>query len=385
MGISIGMVGLGAFAQDFIPMFQSHPLVDRLALCDINPDKLSAAAKKHQVAETYDSLDAICKSDLQALVIMTQHWLHAPQVIQALNSGKHAYSAVPIICLDDGDEMLGWCDKLIETCKRTGQHYMMGETSYYRPEAMYCRKKAAEGAFGHFIHGEGRYLHETDRKTSNLREVMMWRYGKDWNIRLSGGVPMHYPTHSTGGIISVMRAHMTEVSAFGVAIPGDDWYRKDTVSSNLFGSETALFRMSNGATAEICEWRRCGIGCFEGFSIYGSKASAVHYLQDGKGLQWTHIDGEVEHLDPEAMRDPLPAEVVAAFTRSRPGRSTYGGHGGSHAFLVHEFVEAVHQNRRPTVNAWEAVRYVVPGIMAHKSVLKDGELLKVPDWGDAPQ
>ena len=62
-----------------------------------------------------------------------------------------------------------------------------------------------------------------------------------------------------------------------------------------------------------------------------------------------------------------------------------GGHEGSHPYLVNEFVEAIANNRRPAINVWEAVRYMVMGVMANKSALKDGETLDVPDWGDAPR
>jgi hypothetical protein len=44
----------------------------------------------------------------------------------------------------------------------------------------------------------------------------------------------------------------------------------------------------------------------------------------------------------------------------------------------------VAEDRVPAINAWEAARYMAMGVMAHKSALKDGELLDVPDWGDAP-
>ena len=49
--------------------------------------------------------------------------------------------------------------------------------------------------------------------------------------------------------------------------------------------------------------------------------------------------------------------------------------------LVESYVAA---GRTPAVNVWETVRYMAPGVMAHKSALKDGEILDVPDWGDAP-
>ena len=61
-----------------------------------------------------------------------------------------------------------------------------------------------------------------------------------------------------------------------------------------------------------------------------------------------------------------------------------GGHGGSHPYLVHEFVDAVANNRQPAINIWEAARYMAMGVSAHRSALKNGERLDVPDWGDAP-
>ncbi len=54
----------------------------------------------------------------------------------------------------DDAELLDWCDKLVETCRRTGMKYMLGETTYYRPNAMFWRRKAREGAFGDFIYAE---------------------------------------------------------------------------------------------------------------------------------------------------------------------------------------------------------------------------------------
>ncbi len=148
MGISLGLVGLGSFGRAFADLFMNHPLVDRIALCDREPERMQVFAEKPSWQaklskdDLYPSLDAICKSDLDALVIITQPWLHAPQAIQALESGKHVYSAVPVISIPDADEILEWCDRLVSTVETTGLHYMLGETTYYRPEAMYCRRRA---------------------------------------------------------------------------------------------------------------------------------------------------------------------------------------------------------------------------------------------------
>jgi hypothetical protein len=51
--------------------------------------------------------------------------------------------------------------------------------------------------------------------------------------------------------------------------------------------------------------------------------------------------------------------------------------------LAHEFVSAILENREPLVNIYEALAMTVPGIVAHQSALKDGETLKIPQYGRA--
>lgn len=192
MGISIGMVGLGDFGSGFVDLFKSHPLVDRIAFCDMEKDRVKHFADsdfmthKFDPKDVYYSLDDICKSDLDAIIIMTQPWLHAPQAIQVMESGKSVFSAVPISSVPDGTEILDWCDKLITTVKSTGKHYMLGETSYYHPEMMFMRRQATEGKFGTFISANAEYAHDYSGAWGcSLRNVQVHRRssaaGKNWS------------------------------------------------------------------------------------------------------------------------------------------------------------------------------------------------------------
>ena len=388
MGISLGLVGLGAFGKEFADLFMSHPLVDRIALCDREADRMAVFADKTSwavklnIKDLYPSLDAICKSDLAALAIITQPWLHAPQAIQVMESGKHVYSAVPVISIPDADEILEWCDKLVRTVQHTGMHYMLGETTYYRPQAMYCRHRAQTGDFGSFVYAEGEYFHDVDANC-NLREVRKHRLaskaGSEWlgmerhyQTRGTKNGPMHYPTHSTSGPIRVMAAHPVKVCAWGYRNRTDDEY----FANYAFSNETALFYMSNGATMRICEYREIGHTEREIFRIYGTQGSF-------ENNRWVDKRGE-EVLSTDDMRDPLPGEVTSAFEKALGTERFYGGHGGSHAHLVHEFVDAIAQNRTPAINVWEAARYMAAGATAHKSAMRDGEILNIPNWGDAP-
>lgn len=399
MGISLGLVGLGAFGSAFADQFKSHPLVDRVGLCDMESDRIDAFAQKESWKDkfnpndAYETFDDIVDADFDALVIITQPWLHAPQAVEAMKKGKHVYSAVPIISLPDGDEILDWCEQIVNTSKSTGMSYMLGETTYFRPETMYARKRAAAGDFGEFIYAEAEYFHDVDEPMCSLRGVNTQRTssksGQEWLERkkqydakgIKGG-PMHYPTHSIGGPVSVMKAHALKVTAYGWnASKPDDFFK-----SSAFMDETAFFQMSNGSTMRICEYRKVGAPSREMFNLIGSNGS----FYGGENREnhfgpsrWMERGKAVSLLDDE-MRDPLPPEVLAAF-EGIPGLSdAYGGHGGSHAYLVNEFVDAVANERQPAINAWEAVRYMAAGVMAHKSALKDGETLAVPDWGNAP-
>jgi len=374
--ISIGIVGMGQFGVHFVELYQRHPLVQRVALCDIDPNKLAAAAKKFSVSETYASLDEICNSDLDAIAIITQPWLHAAQAIQVMQSGKHAYSAVPIVspASGNGDETLDWCDRLIDTARRTGQRYMMGETTYYRPETIMCRKRAAE--FGNFVFMESEYLHDTWLPACNLIDVQKARTGlSEAEIYAAGfDAPMHYPTHSTAAPISIMHAHAVDVVAFGYCHPGDTLFRADSPLRNPFSHETALFTMSNGAIAQVTESRRNGHVGHEGVvRLIGTEASYERDTTDEYRGRWI-TKTQSASVEPRDYRDLLPPRLA----------EDLGGHGGSHAYLADEFVNACAEDRQPTVNAWEAARYVAAGVMAHKSALKNGERLRVPDWGDAP-
>ena len=57
-----------------------------------------------------------------------------------------------------------------------------------------------------------------------------------------------------------------------------------------------------------------------------------------------------------------------------------GGHGGSAGPLVNEFLTALLENREPNVDIYESLAMTVPGIIAHQSALKNGELLDVPSF-----
>ncbi len=394
MGIKVGMVGTGAFAQSFIPLFKAHPLVDEVTLCDLDAAKLQENAARHNIPRTCPSLDELLQTDVDAVAIITQPWLHAPQAVQALRAGKHVYSAVPTgITVDE-------IATLVQTVAETGLIYMLGETSYYYPGVIYCRQQQQKGVFGHIVYGEAEYYHDFDH---GLYQVSRWRGGERW-LEIAGSPPMHYPTHSTSQIISVTGAHMTHVSCQGFVDRADDGLFRAGVNrwDNVFSNESALFSMSDGSICRINEFRRIGHPGTVRMCLFGTEGS---FEQNSAGAIWVSKDpAQNLRLDDLLACKGRPARAGGAMDAVTSQDGTHlgasavhpverlpkefiglpNGHAGSHQFLVDDFVRACVTGQQPPNNVWQAARYALPGIVAHESAVAGGTLLAIPDFGDAP-
>ncbi len=126
---------------------------------------------------------------------------------------------------------------------------------------------------------------------------------------------------------------------------------------NPFGTEIALLRTSEGGMARMAvSWDTPGLGGEVG-RVRGEQGSMT-------GMQY---DGLVKQL-PDLARPALPPTVSA------------GGHGGSHGYLGNEFVMSILEDRKPLVDIAKALNMTVAGIVAHHSALRDGELMKIPQY-----
>src|SRR5205823_3787352 len=150
--------------------------------------------------------------------------------------------------------------------------------------------------------------------------------------------PMHYATHAVAPLLALAGTRAERVCGLGsgrlrpdIAQPG----------GNRFPLETAIFRLAGSdLAAEVTRsWFQTARPYTEAFSVYG----------DRKGFEWQQVEDEEpllftlepaqpgrrgRHVTSERVPVPyrpdlLPAEL-AGFAS--------GGHGGSHAHLVHEFV-----------------------------------------------
>ncbi len=406
MGIKIGIVGTGYFADDFIRLFKLHPGVDEVVLCDIVPERVHEMMEKYDIKRGFYSLDEMLEKapDIDSVAIFTIRHIHGPMAIQALRAGKNVYSAVPLA--SDIEEV----KQIIEEVKKSRKIYMMGETCYYFPCAIYCRQKHKEGAFGKFVYAESQYYHDM----CEMYDVFKHSGGEQWQ-RHAGLPPMFYSTHSMGMLLSALPGErITKLSCMGYRDNHEDNIYGDDKNfwNNPFANETAVCELSNGGIARINEFRRVGINKPSSYitAFYGDQGAyecsvTQHTFQRGEAAP----DGpRIEYLDElinvhrytedkksgtmDMTKDPCSVRYTEGFSPIQDverlpeefRENNYHAHYNTHVFLVDDFVRAANSGKLPPVNVWEAAKYMIPGLIAHESAMNGGVMMEVPDLGEPP-
>lgn len=347
--VRVGIVGYGycKFGAEF--GFQDHPNVEVVAVSDLFPDRCAALARDCRVSKTYPSLEELVKDDsIEAVFVATDAPSHAQHCMEVLRHGKHVAVAVPATfgSLEEADE-------LFELVKRTGLTYMMFETSYYHADVHAMREIYQVGKFGNILYSEGEYYHYMAEPLPGYKE---WRDGLP---------PQWYCTHATGYHIGVTGGSFTEVSCMAHPSKIPHLQAANNRYGNPFGSEIALFRTNDGCMSRIAvSWDTKGWGAEQG-RIRGETGS-FFCVQNNTCVD-SYIGIDITDL-PDLRRPGLPPSLGA------------GAHGGSHGQLTNEFITSILEDRTPLIDIAMALNLTVPGIVAHQSALKDGELLKIPQY-----
>jgi predicted dehydrogenase len=290
---------------------------------------------------SYPSLEELVKDDtIEAVFVATDAPSHAKHCIDVLKHGKHVATAVPAVWGSIEDAV-----KLHEAVKSSGKKYMMFETSAFHDDCYAMREIHRAGGFGKLVYSEGECFHFAKHAVPGY---------KNWRV---GGPPQWYPTHATGYYCCVSGGSFTDVSCMGATSIYEEVTPDNNQYNNPFGTETALFRTSEGGMARMAvSWNMPGHEGEIG-RVRGERGSMI-------GM---HYEGEEKKL-PDLEKPALPANVAA------------GHHGGASGYLMNEFVTAILEDRKPLVDIVMALNLTVCGVVAHQSALKGGELMKIPQF-----
>jgi predicted dehydrogenase len=365
--IRIGIVG-GRFGRSF--QWHEHPDCIVEAVSDLRSERRKRLMEVYGCGKSYDSLEELVKDPkIDAVGVFTDGNKHVDHVIECMKHGKHVISAVPA-CMGGGiDEAY----RLFDAVKKYGLTYMMAETSYYQQPTISARKFYEDKKFGELFYCEAEYQH------GGLEEMYFENGKKTWR---HGMAPMAYPTHCTAELIGVTNEKLVEVVCHGW---GDDGaICSDNIYNNPFWNESAMFKTDRGHGFRVnVWWKGAHIGT-ERAEWIGDKMSFYSPTANGMGALIVRPEGDRTEKDEGGFLRYLPAREVyeqqlwwKTDMLPKPLRHD-SWHLGSHTFLTHEFIDSLVKERRPAIDIYEALNYTVPGIIAHESSLKGGELMKIP-------
>lgn len=87
--IRVGIIGGGRIADLNVLGWLEHPEAEVAAVCDTNPETLKRRAEQWGATPYADPAYLLSDPSIDAVEILTPHFLHVDQAIAALEAGKH--------------------------------------------------------------------------------------------------------------------------------------------------------------------------------------------------------------------------------------------------------------------------------------------------------
>ena len=369
--INVGIIGLG-FGKEFIPIYQKHPNGGKVAICTRREENLHQIGDQFGIPNDlrYTNYQEMIKNpQLDAIHVVTPVMDHYPMVMASLNHNKHTACTIPMATTIDQ------CQDIVKATQDSGKVYMMMETSLYTREFLFVKKMLEQGEIG-----EIQFI-----RSDHMQNMAM----EGWPAYWQGFPPFLNGTHALSPVITLVGKRPTSVIAHGSG------RLSEKLANNhgcKFSAITATFRFADSEViAESTRWINETVRqCREGFDVYGTKKSFEWELMIDEGhVIHSGID-DAEKIECPDTDEMLPPEI-AVFTKRESVSDTSHtsfrqgvGHGGSHPHLVHQFLKAIVNHKKPEVDEITAATITCAGICAQKSAMEDSIRVSIPDFGYPP-
>ena len=217
---NIAIVGL-RFGAEFIPIHQTHPNANLVAVCRRNEEEMNKVADQFNIEKRYTEYDELLKDPkIDAVHINSPIPDHAPQSLKALRAGKHVMCTVPMATT------IKEYEELCKTVEETGLKYMMAETVVYSREFLFIKELYGKGELGKLQYLAASHPQGMDGWPSYWEEM----------------IPMHYATHVVSPCLGMVDGLAEYVSCFGSGTVRDDIADK---SGNKFAVESCHIKIKD--------------------------------------------------------------------------------------------------------------------------------------------
>lgn len=154
MTIKIGFTGTGYISKIHAQAALTQPAVELVAVVNHRPESMAAFAAEYGIARQYGTVaDLLRDGEVDALVVSTPNYLHAPETIAALQAGVHVMVEKPMAM--NATE----AEAMVAASQTSGALLMVAHCWRFDPEVQWLREQVKAGRLGRIIRTKGYGVH----------------------------------------------------------------------------------------------------------------------------------------------------------------------------------------------------------------------------------
>jgi len=151
--INVGLVGAGWLSWQHIQGYRKLDGVKVLAICDINEALLNKIADEYNIPKRFTKYtDMLALDKLDAISVCTPNYLHVPQTIEALESGKHVICEKPLSV--NAEE----AEKIVKPLEKSKKVFMIAQIMRFLNESKYLKQLINKNELGKIYYAKAKYL-----------------------------------------------------------------------------------------------------------------------------------------------------------------------------------------------------------------------------------
>jgi len=154
MALKIALTGTGYIAKVHARAVQNTPDAELVAVVNHRPDSMRAFAAEFGIDRQYPAVNALlADGDVDALVVGTPNYLHAPQTIAALDAGIHVMVEKPM-AMDAAE-----AEEMLDTGRTSGALLMVAHCWRFDLEVRWLQEQVQAGRLGTIVRTKGYGVH----------------------------------------------------------------------------------------------------------------------------------------------------------------------------------------------------------------------------------
>ena len=332
-----------------------------VAVCDSRLERREEVAEKLKDSVTiYEDFDSFIEHDMDAVVIANYFHEHAPYTIKCFERGLHVYSE----CISNGTMAEGV--ELLKAYQNTSSIFMLAENY---PQMIFNReiKRICDGGtLGKILYAEGEYNHPFDPSFHKRHNF----FPEHWRNFLPRS---YYLTHSLGPIMWATGATPKRITCFASFAE----FEGDCPIARYVGDRVSIITTQNddGSIFRIT-------GC----AAFGNAHNAYRVCgTEGQIENLRNMDNRVM-LKYNGWSKPEGSEEVNIYLPkwNDPDEELIkdSGHGGGDYLTARMFLECIQNHTEPEhpFDIYSAVNMASVAILAHRSMLENGQPYDIPDF-----